>query len=190
MAAVAQKQSMSTPDPVMASPFDLASGEGVDEVMGALFSDAVGTAIPEIGAEDSWREIGDMERNTPPAKPGHEQLWVRGWYADGKPDVKNLTRIKRKGWMPRQPDPKDHAAYSVLAFGQNSVISVNGMILMERPIEIGEKFRAVNRQRIATQSAGANLDERGVFDDRLGRMFGSVKTLSRTGRDAADLIDN
>ena len=188
MAAVAQKQP--TQESVMPSPFDIAPGDGVEDVMGALFSDAVGTAIPEIGSEESWREVGDMERNTPPAKPGMEQLWVRGWYADGKPDVKNLTRIKRKGWTPRQPDPKDHAAYSVLAFGQNSVISVNGMILMERPIEVGDKFRAVNRQRIALQSAGANLDENGLFDDRHGRMFGSVKSISRTGRDAADLIDN
>lgn len=188
MAAVAQKQSAQ--ESVTPSPFDLAPGEGVDEVMGTLFSDAIGSAIPEIGAEESWREVGDMERNTPPARDGKEQLWVRGWYADGKPDVKNLTRIKRKGWMPRQPDPKDHAAYSVLAFGQNSVISVNGMILMERDITIGDQFRAVNRQRIALQSAGANLDENGMFDDRLGRMFGSVKSVSRTGRDAADLIDN
>ena len=188
MAAVAQKQSAQ--ESVTPSPFDLAPGEGVDEVMGTLFSDAIGSAIPEIGAEESWREVGDMERNTPPPRDGKEQLWVRGWYADGKPDVKNLTRIKRKGWTPRTPDTKDHVAYSVLAFGQNSVISVNGMILMERDIKVGDQFRAVNRQRIAMQSAGANLDENGVFDDRLGRMFGSVKSISRTGRDAADLIDN
>lgn len=172
-----------------AASFDIPFGEGVEDVMGALFS-AVGTAIPQVGEEDSWREIGDMERNTPPARAGKEQLWVRGWYADGKPDVKNLTRIKRKGWTPREPDPKDHAGYSVLAFGQRSVISVNGMILMERDIATGDQFRAVNRQRIAMQSAGANLDADGTFDRRYGQMFGSVKSISRTGRDAADLIDN
>ena len=181
----------SWPDAQQSAPsFDVPPGEGVDEVMGLLFSDAVGTAIPQIGDEESWREIGDMERNTPPARAGKEQMWVRGWYSDAKPDKKNLTRMLRKGWTPRAPDMKDHAGYLVIGFGGQSVISVNGMILMERDIAVGDQFRAVNRQRIAMQSAGANLDESGTFDSRYGQMFGSVKTMAKTGRDAADLIDN
>lgn len=181
MAAVAMKE----------KPIDLIpQAEGVEDVMSALFSDAVGSAIPEIGEEESWRELGDMERNTPPAKPGYEQMWIRGWYADDKPDVKNLSRMKRRGWVPRAPDMKDHANYSMLAFGDHSVISVNRMILMERKTEIGDKFRAQNRQRIAMQSAGANLDNNGIFDPRMGNVFGSVKTHSKIGRDAAELIDN
>lgn len=164
--------------------------EGVEDVMSALFSNAIPDAIPQLGEEDSWREIGDMERNTPPAKSGYEQMWIRGWYADDKPDVKNLSRMQRKGWKPRIPDEGCKVGYSVLAYGNQSIISVNRMILMERRTDAGDQYREQNRKRIAIQSAGANLDQNGMFDDRMARMFGSVKTTSKIGRDAADLIDN
>lgn len=167
----------------------VAPSEGVEDVMSALFS-AVPSAIPEVGSEESWREIGDLERNTPAAKSGTEQLWVRGWYADGKPDVKNLNRMRSKGWKPRALNTEDFGKYAVLKFGEQSVISVNGMILMERSISDGERAREINRRRIAMQSAGANLNEQGMFDERYGKMFGSVKTMTKMGRDAADLIDH
>jgi hypothetical protein len=100
-----------------------------------------------------------------------------------------MTRVYQAQLDGAQAVFEDHSRLFGATGGGKSVISVNGMILMERE-KIGDQFRAVNRQRIAMQSAGANLDENGVFDDRLGRMFGSVKSISRTGRDAADLIDN
>lgn len=184
MAVAATKQTESAP--VEFTPM----AEGVEDVMAALFDNPIGTAIPQIGEEDSWREVGDMERNTPPAKPGYEQMWIRGWYADDKPDVKNLSRMQRKGWTPRIPDEGCKVGYSVLSYGGKSLISVNRMILMEREIKVGDQFREQNRKRIAFQSAGANLDKNGMFDDRMARMFGSVKTMAKTGRDAAELIDN
>lgn len=180
------------PPPSESKPLNVASSaEGVNDVIGMLFAapDAIGSAIPGIGEEEEFREIGDLERNTPPARPGYVQMWIRGWYADDKPDTKNLNRMQRDGWRPRVPNPAESATYSVLSHGGMSIISVNNMILMERSEELDERAKRINRQRIAQQSMGANLDEEGRFDSKYARLFGSVSTRSKVGRDAADLVD-
>lgn len=188
-----------TAPPVMQQepePISLGTAEeGVADVMGLLFNnDAIGSAIPPIGEEDAWHEIGDLERNTPPDRPGYVRAWIRGWYADGKPDTKNLNRMlasKRNplGWTPRVPTAEEAATYSVVSWCGNSLICVNGMILMERTIDADDRARRINRQRIEIQSVGANLEASGQFNDRYARMFGTVTTKTKVGRDAADLID-
>jgi hypothetical protein len=188
MAAVVQKQlaqdAVATDDIISFQP------DGVSEFAKSFVGDAIG----DINSDDfnpGWQEQGPLTRNTPDPRPGYVQEWKRMYFADSTPDKKNMTRVYEElGWRARVFDDSDSPAYSVSTGGGKSVRIVSGMILMERKVEVDEKVRAVKRKRIEMQSAGANLDENGLFDDRLGRMFGSVKSISRTGRDAADLIDN
>ena len=99
-----------TAPPVMQQepePISLGTAEeGVADVMGLLFNN---------------HEIGDLERNTPPDRPGYVRAWIRGWYADGKSDTKNLNRMlasKRNplGWTPRVPTAEEAATYSVVSW--------------------------------------------------------------------------
>jgi hypothetical protein len=185
------------PDPAPAAPTLDTPADGIADVMGMLFAnDAIGSAIPLVGDEDEMREIGDLERNTPPVRAGYVHAWIRGWYADGgKPDTKNLnkmlaTRRNPLGWTPRVPTPEEAATYSIVAWGGHSLIAVNGMILMERTVEADQRARRINRNRIEQQSLGANLESDGAFDHRFARQFGKVTGTAKVGRDAADYIDS
>ena len=188
------KKTAETSEPEAPFKVDQAA-EGVADVMGMLFhNDAIGSAIPPLGDEDEGREIGDLERNTPPERPGYVHQWVRGWYADGSPDTKNLNKMVASvrnplGWTPRVPTPSEAASYAVVAYGGNSLISVNGMILMERTVEADDRAKRINRKRIEQQSMGANLESDGTFDSRYARQFGTVKGTAQVGRNAADFID-
>lgn len=91
-------------------------------------------------------------RNIPP-RPGYEQRWVRT-YIRGEQDQSNVMKKFNHGWRPRLANTIPDGQFAAnVDFQGASVIGIHGMILVERPAEIGDKQRAAIRQDIDLQMA-------------------------------------
>ena len=103
--------------------------------------------------------------NMPP-REGYVQRWVRTTI-NNEDDQSNLYRSINRGWKPRKADSVARGMFvpQVNYQGAN-VIGINGMILMERPIELHEKQKAYedqlsNNQMRAVEANMHKVHERG-----------------------------
>lgn len=76
----------------------------------------------------------------PPAKPGHDQRWVRFAMGD-KPDPTNYARKIREGWTPRDADslPEEWQSMKMDQGRHAGCIVVEGSILCERPVALSKR---------------------------------------------------
>lgn len=84
-----------------------------------------------------------------PAREGMEQRWVRV-KAGGEMDVKNLVAKEQRGWRPRSAQTASKA-YQNLRIAEGDFagnIGFHDVVLFERPIEIGEKVRLIEKQKV------------------------------------------
>lgn len=90
--------------------------------------------------------LGMLDSTSYPALPGMTQRWVRTML-NGREDATNIMRQMNKGWRPRKADtiPKGVFAPTFDMRGE-SVIGMEGMVLMHRPLRIHEKHAAHNRE--------------------------------------------
>lgn len=92
------------------------------------------------------------------AQPGMAQRWMRT-ITNGEYDAKNVAKMKNKHWRKRSVDsipaniaaPIDH----IDALGET--IGASGMVLVERPLAIHEKYAA--RVREANQAQRDAVDQ-------------------------------
>ena len=113
----------------------------MDGVQGRVDLNPV-SGIPSAAVNQPWQRKGLLAQNTPPARPGYVQRWIRTLDVEGKPDALNVQTALVEGWRPRPIDtvePGFNAATAADAtFG--TVIAVMGMVLMERSQEIEDHY--------------------------------------------------
>lgn len=86
---------------------------------------------------------------TIPAMEGMEQRWVRV-KVKNDPDVRNLVAKERRGWRPR-PAQTVARAYQNLRIAEGDYagcIGFHDVVLFHRPVEIGEKVRKIELQKV------------------------------------------
>jgi len=83
-----------------------------------------------------------------PCREGMEQRWVRVKIRT-EPDVKNLVNKERRGWRPRsaQTVAKTYQNLRIAEGDYAGCIGFHDVVLMERPVEIGEKVRKIELQK-------------------------------------------
>ena len=118
-----------------------------------------GQPTHEVRDEDSqW--TNPMMTAAPPARPGYEQRWVR-LSVMGVDDVSNVVRKQNEKWSPRRADsvPMGYFVATIPHERYGNIIHNGDMMLMERPIEIGNKQRAFYKKmtRHLTQSVEGYL---------------------------------
>lgn len=84
----------------------------------------------------------------PPARDGMEQRWVRV-RLQGADDVSNLMKRQQQGWTPRQVEtlPKSHSFLTTRFGDLGSVVGNQDSVLMERPVTLGDRYRAYDRKK-------------------------------------------
>jgi hypothetical protein len=107
-----------------------------------------------VDIHDMIIEIGDDDGALPnvPPREGYAQRWIRTM-KNGVEDPANIAKAMNAYWRRRAPDtlPEGIAAPSVHVDGIGETIGISGMILMERPLAIHEKFVERVRNRTRTQ---------------------------------------
>ena len=109
--------------------------------------------------EDSWEPASLLDTKNIPARPGYVQRWVRTSLR-GVDDQSNVFAKFSRRWQPRPASSIPKGLYvPTVKFQDADIVGHNGMILMERPIEIHEKQAAFNRQqaRDLVQAEKSNL---------------------------------
>ena len=102
--------------------------------------------------EENWNPgLGMLDTSHYPARPGFVQRWVRT-HLNGREDASNIMRQQNRGWRPRSADsiPKGVFAPTFDLRG-STVIGMEGIVLMERPLALHEKHAAHNREMACRQ---------------------------------------
>ena len=179
-------------------PGDIPESLGVMSALDTLADiqmDAVGTGVPEAGSAFQYREVGDFERNTPPARPGYCQKWVRVEKVDQTPDAVNYRKHLAMGYVPRDTSTtQDSGRYATQKFGDKRVFAISGSLLMEIPEVLYARLQDQKRRRNEFQSGAVPFDQSpgGITerDERYAKLTGRDRSIVKTGRDAAQLVDD
>ena len=179
-----------TPSTALSDKSGMAAGVNLmDGVSGDLAKGV--DQIPQVGADTPWREQGPLESNTPPVRPGFDQMWVRIHTVDGKPDARNVAKKLRAGWKPRVAQPEDGQSFAVVADPTwGNLYGSGSCILFERPKELSDAARNVMRMRTSRQTMAADGEGTKDFDPMYASLSSKTKTQTKIGRDAAQLVDD
>lgn len=139
--------------------------DDIDALMGKTYPDDVTIADePQMERQSRHQETHDAEDmhegytefdddlpevlDAPTCRPGMTQRWV-STVAAGVADVRNMARKANEGWKPRRAStvPKGFHV-PTMDHGQfKGTIGVEGMVLMERPLELHRRYAAKNAQK-------------------------------------------
>jgi len=112
------------------------------------------------------------------AREGMAQRWIRS-KVNGEDDHANLSKAFNQHWRRRSPDtiPRGVSAPTIYVEGIGEAIGLSGMILMERPIEIHNAYKAKVQDRTQTQKRA--VDE-SLFNIPAEGGFGAVGTQNKS----------
>lgn len=108
-------------------------------------------------SEGEWTEPSNLD--APPARPGYVQRWVRIGIGNN-PDLRNLMRAQREGWLPRKADtiPDDFGVPTISNGKFAGEVVVQDLLLCEMPAERAEQRKAFQRKRIDRQTEAIESD--------------------------------
>lgn len=138
---------------------------------------------------DLWDQPLLLDATRVKKRPGYEQRWMRTML-DNQPDHSNIARRRNQGWEPRKLStvPAGVAAPKTKFDEFGDVVGVHGMVLVERPVELHERYRRAKNAR--TKSQMDAVEQSLMQDHDPGKGFGapnlSIKT--RTTRTKAPQI--
>jgi hypothetical protein len=120
--------------------------------------------------DDDWKQPQLLD--APPPRPGFVQRWV-ATAIQGQDDAANVAKRFNQGWKPRAADsvPADFAVPTISHGRHAGFVGVEGMVLMERPLELHQRFAAKTRERTDNQMSAVNAALGEVHDPRQ-RSFG------------------
>lgn len=98
------------------------------------------------GSDTPWTAPTSLD--APPERQGFKQKWVRVAIY-GRPDVQNMARKFKEGWLPRKADtvPKSFHVPSIRSGQFAGCIGVEGSILCEMPTSKRDQRNAHYRKR-------------------------------------------
>lgn len=132
--------------------------------------------------------VSRQKLTAPKALPGMEQQWVAVSSRNGANDVLSVSEAKTRGWLPRPPETVDKnlAPPTIQHSNLGHVIAVNEMVLMHRPIAIGDKFRAVEAEekKMAKMALHTRLKEQEISGHPLS--YQRKVTISKGNPSVAD----
>ena len=103
----------------------------------------------QFSRDDIFEAVNPLA--APPPRTGMVQRWIRTLKTSGERDMKNLNSQTRKGWRSRKWETVDKSYIeSVMGqdFAADGNIEIEGMVLMERPVEIHQRYQDyVNAER-------------------------------------------
>jgi hypothetical protein len=182
------------PPPMLAG--DIPESLGVMSALDTLAEiamDGVGNGVPDAGSAFQYREVGDFERNTPPPRDGYHQKWVRVETVDMQPDAVNYRKHLSMGYQPRDADTAP-GQYATQKFGAKRVFAISGSLLMEIPDVAYTRLQDQKRRRNEHQNGAVPFDQTsgGITerDERYAKLTGRDRSIVKTGRDAATLVDD
>lgn len=110
------------------------------------------------GLEDIDFSPANLDTKNIPPRDGYDQRWVRTKIGS-EDDPKNIYRATNQGWVPRLADTVKSGRYvmQVDLNGEN-VIGLHDLVLMERPQEISDKYKAYEQKLADDQIKSAELD--------------------------------
>lgn len=163
------------------------------DTLAEIDMNSVGNGIPEAGSAFQYREQGDFERNTPPERPGYRHKWVRVEKADLSPDAVNYRKHLSMGYKPRY-EGAETGQYATQRFGSKRVFAISGSLLMEISELDYTRLRDQKRRRNEHQNGAVPFDQTpGSLterDERYAKLTGRDRSIVKTGRDAATLVDD
>jgi len=110
-------------------------------------------AAEEFHPEDEEFSPALLNTKHMPPREGMEQRWIRTTI-QGEDDQSNVFRAVNQGWKPRKADTVTLGQFvPTINYQGANIIGIRGMILMERPVEMGEKQRAYYDRQADTQIA-------------------------------------
>ena len=141
--------------------------------------------------DDLWEEPLLLDATNIPPRPGFVQYWVRTML-DNKPDHGNVAKKLNRGWKPRPVDsaPQGVSPPKTSFEDFTNVIGVHGMLLMERPVELNERYKRGIRARTNAQMQAVDSDL--MRDHEGGKGFGrpQVDRKSTITRGAPRVMDD
>lgn len=135
---------------------------------------------------------GMLDTTSYPARPGMVQRWIRT-HLNGREDANNIMRQQNRGWRPRSADtiPKGVFAPTFDLRG-TTVIGMEGIVLMERPLELHEKNAAHNREMARRQQM--SVEHHLMASHEAGKGFGAPRITAEsevsTGSRPAPVADD
>jgi len=123
-----------------------AQASEIERLSARLSRDQESRAMEEVHEDygDVWEAQGILDTRTMPARPGYVQRWVRTMQTGerGGDDAINIAKRYNQGWRPRAASTiPEGAQCPTIKFGQyGDVIGVQGMILMERPEQLHQRY--------------------------------------------------
>lgn len=124
---------------------------------------------------------------TPPARPGMKQRWIRVEETAGVSDARNVTKKALEGWTPRPADsvPEAYRPQTVNKGQFAGCICVGDLVLMERPIELHERYAKVNRAKVARLEQAVKSDLHRVERPGAPIQYGE-RTTAKTGEGSSN----
>jgi len=113
-----------------------------------------------------WRE----GQNLPYVEPreGYVQRWIRV-DIDGNRDVKNIYKRQNQGWRPRLANTIPEGVFlPSIKFDKQDIVGMHDNVLMERSIELNERYHALNREDIELQNQAIANDVMKFHDAESG----------------------
>lgn len=88
--------------------------------------------------------------DAPEPRPGYVQRWIRT-LANGSHDPRNRHKATLAGWKPRDPGslPAKWSSAPTHNSELGHVIGVEGMVLMERPVELHRRYAQRNLGQVS-----------------------------------------
>jgi hypothetical protein len=132
-------------------------------------------ATQEVHEMHSKPWVRGASLQMPPAKPGHDQRWIR--FAHGeKMDSTNYSRKLREGWKPRDSESVSDEWQAMHGTqGKITGIMVEGMILCERPLSISRRRTAAMQFETSRRTDALKHDLDGVNNQTKNPAFGPIQ---------------
>lgn len=142
---------------------------------------------------NNWEYRGVLDATDIPARDNFAQRWVRVSDSTGD-DQGNVHRRINQGWRPRQASTVVKGQYvPQINYQGADVIGIQGMILMERPVEQHESEMAYREQLADNQMRAVETMLSDVHDPRSGLTRPEFETNSsdvKTGGRPAPVADD
>lgn len=120
------------------------------------------------GLEDFDFSPANLDMKNIPPRDGYDQRWVRTKIGS-EDDPKNVYRSTNQGWRPRLADTVKKGQYVMqVDFNGENVIGLHDLVLMERPQEISDKYKAYEQKLADDQIQAAQNDIHQVHSQNSG----------------------